>query len=160
MVASEHRLLIVDDNVGICEFVADVAEGLGFCTRHRQTPDNLWSELEQYDPDVLILDLDLPHMDGVKLLGMLSDGNARQDVLLISGLDGENPESEAVVRSIVGLGHSLGLEVCAEGVETGEAMRHLASLGCDYFQGYHIAKPVPSDDVVEMFAGAMAAPDD
>ncbi|HSG72043.1 MAG TPA: EAL domain-containing protein, partial [Planctomycetaceae bacterium] len=65
---------------------------------------------------------------------------------------GENPESEAIVKSIIGLGHSLGLKVCAEGVESEAAMRQLDALGCDYFQGYHISKPVPSTDLIDMFA--------
>jgi predicted signal transduction protein with EAL and GGDEF domain len=47
----------------------------------------------------------------------------------------------ALVRSAIDLGHNLGLEVVAEGVETEEAQRHLEKLGCDTLQGYHLGRP-------------------
>jgi|GEM_PF-804035 len=43
----------------------------------------------------------------------------------------------AIVASIIALGHSLGLEVVAEGIETREQLEHLARLGCDYGQGFY-----------------------
>ncbi len=51
-------------------------------------------------------------------------------------------ESRAVIRSIVGLGHSLGLRVVAEGVEDETAMAYLKQVGCDEAQGYLIARPM------------------
>jgi len=51
-------------------------------------------------------------------------------------------ESRAVIRSIVGLGHSLGLRVTAEGVEDETAMAFLRQVGCDEAQGYLIARPM------------------
>jgi len=48
---------------------------------------------------------------------------------------------EAIVRSAIDLGHSLGLEIVAEGVETEEARRRLQELGCDTLQGYHLGRP-------------------
>ena len=45
------------------------------------------------------------------------------------------------MRSAIDLGHNLGLEVVAEGVETEAAKRHLQMLGCDTLQGYHIGRP-------------------
>ncbi|HEY6889034.1 MAG TPA: EAL domain-containing protein [Solirubrobacter sp.] len=50
-------------------------------------------------------------------------------------------ESEAIVRSIVGLAHNLGLRVIAEGIETPEQVRALAALACEFGQGYHFARP-------------------
>ncbi len=51
-------------------------------------------------------------------------------------------ESKAVIRSIVDLGHSLGLRSTAEGVESAAALEYLRSVGCDLAQGYYIAKPL------------------
>lgn len=48
----------------------------------------------------------------------------------------------AIVRSVIGLAHELGVEVNAEGVEDEATVRHLASLGCDLAQGYHFARPM------------------
>jgi diguanylate cyclase (GGDEF)-like protein len=47
----------------------------------------------------------------------------------------------AIVRSTVELAHNLGLEVVAEGVEDAETLAQLARFGCDYAQGYFIARP-------------------
>jgi diguanylate cyclase (GGDEF)-like protein len=47
-----------------------------------------------------------------------------------------------IVQSTIDLGHNLGLEVVAEGVETLEAYNTLARLGCDYAQGYFLSKPL------------------
>ena len=55
---------------------------------------------------------------------------------------GVSRNDSVIVRSIIDLGHSLGLKVVGEGVETAEAMAVLASLGCDYAQGFHLARPM------------------
>ncbi|HEY4347168.1 MAG TPA: EAL domain-containing protein [Gaiellaceae bacterium] len=50
-------------------------------------------------------------------------------------------EDDALVRAAIDLGHNLGLEVVAEGVETAEATDRLRALGCDTLQGYHLGRP-------------------
>jgi EAL domain-containing protein (putative c-di-GMP-specific phosphodiesterase class I) len=52
-----------------------------------------------------------------------------------------------IVRSTLDLARNLGLQVIAEGVETGSAYRALASFGCDQAQGYWLATPEPAHDV-------------
>ncbi|MDE2417787.1 MAG: EAL domain-containing protein [Burkholderiales bacterium] len=49
----------------------------------------------------------------------------------------------AIARTVVALGHSLGLRVIAEGVETSDQRDALHSFGCDAYQGYFFGKPVP-----------------
>ena len=56
-----------------------------------------------------------------------------------------NDDSAIIVQSTIDLGHNLGLEVVAEGVETEAVWQRLASLGCDTAQGYFISKPIPAD---------------
>ena len=56
----------------------------------------------------------------------------------------ESPQSLAILRSVVGLGRSLGIAVTAEGVETPEQMRLLILEGCNSAQGYLIGKPKES----------------
>ena len=51
-------------------------------------------------------------------------------------------ESRAVTKCIVDLGHSLGLSVVAEGVEDRQTLDWIKSLGCDFFQGYYVARPM------------------
>jgi diguanylate cyclase len=55
-----------------------------------------------------------------------------------------DPDNALIVRSVVDLGHSLGMTVVAEGVETAEAAATLARYGCDVAQGYHYARPMPA----------------
>jgi len=56
---------------------------------------------------------------------------------------GRNPQSGAIIRAVIGLGHGLGMSIVAEGVETQEQLRFLADEGCDSVQGYFIGKPAP-----------------
>jgi diguanylate cyclase (GGDEF)-like protein/PAS domain S-box-containing protein len=51
-----------------------------------------------------------------------------------------------IVRSILSLGHNLGLEVIAEGVETNEQLTILRALGCELGQGYLLSRPLPAEN--------------
>jgi len=57
----------------------------------------------------------------------------------------QSAESRTVIKSIVDLGHSLGLVVTAEGVEDHATLEYLNSLGCDLAQGYFIARPMTGE---------------
>ena len=63
----------------------------------------------------------------------------------------------AIVRSTIELGHNLGLVVVAEGVESHDAWRRLAELGCDLAQGYHVSRPLPADAMTRLLAERRAA---
>jgi diguanylate cyclase (GGDEF)-like protein len=67
----------------------------------------------------------------------------------------ENPAHAAIVRSIVDLGHNLGLRVIGEGVETESVLSTLRSYGCDLAQGFLLARPMPP---AELAAWLLAAP--
>jgi len=58
----------------------------------------------------------------------------------------------AITRAIIGLGHTLGLKVVAEGVEHVEEKRMLAAAGCDELQGYLFSRPLPEDEFVHWIA--------
>ena len=55
----------------------------------------------------------------------------------------------SLAASIIGLGHSLGLKVVAEGVETLEQRNYLAAIGCDILQGYQLGKPEPAEVAIQ-----------
>lgn len=68
-----------------------------------------------------------------------------------------NISNASIVKAIIGLGHSLGLEVIAEGVEdTGQA-RYLRSLRCDVMQGYLISRPMPAAEMTQFMASFLPA---
>jgi diguanylate cyclase (GGDEF)-like protein len=54
----------------------------------------------------------------------------------------------AIVKSAIDLGHNLGLEVVAEGVESEACLTILTAMGCDVVQGYHLGRPMPADDLL------------
>ncbi len=54
-------------------------------------------------------------------------------------------QDEVIVRSTIDLGHNLGLDVVAEGIESSPVLDRLTELGCDIGQGYGISRPLPAD---------------
>ena len=62
---------------------------------------------------------------------------------------GHNTEAHTMVKASIDLSHSLGLQVCAEGVENVETLEELRKLGCDSVQGYYISAPLAAADVPE-----------
>ncbi len=63
-----------------------------------------------------------------------------------------NPDDAAITEAVIRLGHSLGLAVVAEGVETESHMNFLRAKGCDQVQGYLFAEPMPADDLSRWIA--------
>jgi diguanylate cyclase (GGDEF)-like protein/PAS domain S-box-containing protein len=58
-----------------------------------------------------------------------------------------NPEDLAIVSSVINLGHSLGLSIVAEGVETVDQLEKLCEMGCDQGQGFKWRRPADVQDV-------------
>jgi EAL domain-containing protein (putative c-di-GMP-specific phosphodiesterase class I) len=57
----------------------------------------------------------------------------------------DNANDRSLVRTIIAMGSSLGLDMVAEGVETMQQLRVLGELGCAKAQGYLISHPIPAD---------------
>jgi EAL domain-containing protein (putative c-di-GMP-specific phosphodiesterase class I) len=70
------------------------------------------------------------------------------DKSFITGLRTDS-DDVAIVRAIVDLGRHLGLDVVAEGVEDQATWDLLVSMGCTLVQGWHLARPMPVDDLVD-----------
>jgi diguanylate cyclase (GGDEF)-like protein/PAS domain S-box-containing protein len=68
------------------------------------------------------------------------------DRSFVDGL-GTDPSDSSIVRAIVGLGHALGLELCAEGVETAVQRDQLLALECHQAQGYLWAPPLTPEEI-------------
>ncbi len=58
-----------------------------------------------------------------------------------------NSGNASIVRAVVAMGHSLGLEVVAEGVETQEQAVYLRQLHCNAIQGYLVSRPLPAEQM-------------
>jgi EAL domain-containing protein (putative c-di-GMP-specific phosphodiesterase class I) len=70
----------------------------------------------------------------------------------------ESAEDAAIVRAIIQLGHTLELEVIAEGVETDAQLQFLKENGCDQVQGYLISHPVAPQRFLELLGRGAAHP--
>ena len=66
---------------------------------------------------------------------------------------GRGGRSDAIVRSLVGLAHGLGLETVAEGVESKLAWEAALALGCDLAQGFYLGQPMPPAKLADWLTG-------
>ncbi|MFT7389023.1 MAG: diguanylate cyclase (GGDEF)-like protein [Candidatus Endobugula sp.] len=71
---------------------------------------------------------------------------------------GQNKANRKVVEAITALGHSLGLHVVAEGVETEEEYFILREIGCDLMQGFYFGKPKVAVDIWDDFVSQYSQP--
>jgi diguanylate cyclase (GGDEF)-like protein/PAS domain S-box-containing protein len=69
---------------------------------------------------------------------------------------GRNPQSAAIVRAVIDLGHGMNMSIVAEGVETLEQLGFLAEEGCDSVQGYLLGRPMP----IEKYDGLVGRSND
>lgn len=62
-----------------------------------------------------------------------------------------NTDDMAITNAFISLGHHLGFEVVAEGVETAEQVQYLTEQKCDMVQGYYFSHPLPADKLIQEF---------
>ena len=67
-------------------------------------------------------------------------------------------DGSAIVRAVIGIGRSLGMEVVAEGVETAGQLDRVREAGCQFVQGYHLGRPVPAEQFQRDFLRVSPAP--
>ncbi len=83
---------------------------------------------------------------GFSSLGYLRD--YRFDVLKIDKVFVDRLDDDrdrALLKAILRMGRSLGMRCVAEGVETAQQCQQLIDMNCEYFQGYHCSRPLPSE---------------
>jgi EAL domain-containing protein (putative c-di-GMP-specific phosphodiesterase class I) len=88
---------------------------------------------------------------GYTSLSQLRNGPVSEikiDQVFVRGIT-RNPQSEAIVRSVIELAHGLGCWVTAEGVETAEVRAWLEDAGCDAVQGTLLSAPLSWTDLIE-----------
>lgn len=67
-------------------------------------------------------------------------------------------DCRSIVRSVVALGRSLGVDIVAEGVEDDDTGAALARLGCDFAQGYHFSRPLTEEHADALMARVVSGP--
>jgi diguanylate cyclase (GGDEF)-like protein len=79
------------------------------------------------------------------------------DRSFVQGLESDR-DFAAVVQAAIDMGHSLGLKVVAEGIETEVAAARLGGMACDLAQGYLFAKPMPAAELERWLEGRVRVP--
>lgn len=62
-------------------------------------------------------------------------------------------DDDTIVKTIIAMGHNLGLKIIAEGVEEQEQLDIIKEYGCEWYQGYYCSKPVPKEQFEELLIG-------
>ena len=101
------RLLIIDDEEDICDLIAEIGERRGLEPRTTSNAETVHQILGEFTPDVIMMDLMMPGIDGVELLRLLSEKAKNAKLCLISGSDAR------VLNSARRLGSAHGLDVVA-----------------------------------------------
>jgi EAL domain-containing protein (putative c-di-GMP-specific phosphodiesterase class I)/CheY-like chemotaxis protein len=102
---NQNRLLVIDDERGICEFVGEVATDLGFDARLTTRVEDFRAQLRSFEPSLVALDLQMPDVDGIELLRELAAMECSAQVIVMSGMDAR------VLATAERLGKSLGLKM-------------------------------------------------
>ena len=114
---------------------------------------DILQELRTLGVGVSLDDFGKGHSSLNHLKGLPVDG-VKLDKIFVAGL-GKDVVDAAIIRMIIDLGHTLHLQVTAEGVETPEQQARLLEMGCDLGQGYYFSKPLPGDEVGTLMKGAL-----
>ncbi len=117
----------------------------GVLISHIDAAKSTIRQLRQLGVEVVLDDFgtgysSLSYLQNLDLDGMKIDRSFMRDV-------GRKPLANEIMRSVIDLGHSLGLKVVAEGIENDWQARLLRKLKCDYLQGYYLGTPMLLDEL-------------
>jgi EAL domain-containing protein (putative c-di-GMP-specific phosphodiesterase class I) len=101
------RALILDDDEQIAELVGELTRSAGFETIVTTGPTAFRAALAKYDPQLIVLDLQMPELDGVRALRMLADLRCRAHIMLVTGMD------QRTIAAAEEYGRTRGLQILA-----------------------------------------------
>jgi FOG: EAL domain len=101
----DNKLLVIDDQPDLCEFISEAARCMGFDAVAVTEPDAFRRAVEEFQPTVVVLDLQMPGSDGIELLRFLGERGSKAQVLVASGMD------QRVLATAQQLGRSQGLNM-------------------------------------------------
>lgn len=99
----KNHLLIVDDTAPIREFYRDVAQEVGYTVSEAECAKSMADALMAITPSIILLDLTLPDVDGLELLGDLAEAEFTGPVILASGQDKKMIETAQRFGLMLGL---------------------------------------------------------
>jgi len=100
-----NRLLVIDDELAVCRPIQKIAERCGFEVVITDNPETFVRKAQCWKPTVIVLDLQMPMMDGIELLRELAADGCEAHVIVSSGADAR------VLDAAMQLGHQRGLKM-------------------------------------------------
>jgi CheY-like chemotaxis protein len=104
-----RQLLVIDDEADFMEFVRLVAEELGFKVTKATRAVEFQAAYDRAEPDVIVLDIVMPEVDGIELIQWLMEKECRARVVVVTGFSPDYGKAAAL------LGATRGLEVTTLG---------------------------------------------
>lgn len=113
-------------------------------------PERTWDTIKRLDAIGVKLCIDDfgTGYSSMSYLQKLPVDELKIDKSFVLNMD-KNANDAAIARSMIDLGHNLGLKVVAEGVENQQLWDILKSFGCDVAQGYYMSKPIPITKLID-----------
>lgn len=100
-----RRLLVVDDEPDFADFVKRTAEGIGYDVFALSDPNQFKNTYAEFKPNVIVLDMVMPDIEGIELVQWLAEQNCEARILVVTGY---NPYYS---KMALGLGEVRGLQV-------------------------------------------------
>lgn len=101
--ATDKRLLVVDDEPDFCAFVREVAERIGFTVKIITRSTEFVAAYEEFEPTVIVLDIVMPELDGIELVQWLASHGSPAQIVLVTGYNPQYAETAEVLGTLKGL---------------------------------------------------------
>jgi DNA-binding response OmpR family regulator len=98
---NKPKLLVVDDEAMFCDFVEDVAMGLGYEVRSLSDPGKFSETFSSFQPDTIILDMVMPEFDGTEITRWLVEKKFSGKLIIVTGY---NPQYSKIAKTLGKLG--------------------------------------------------------
>ena len=90
------KLLVVDDEIEICEFLKSFFEDRDFKVATANSGGKALEQVEKFQPDVVLLDIQMPGMDGLQVLKKIKASNFRVKVIMVTAVETQEKIEEAM----------------------------------------------------------------
>lgn len=122
----------------------------GFIMRHPEQSITMLQQIRELGVDFSVDDFGTGH-SSLNYLKKLPINRLKIDRSFVWDI-GKSADGETLTKAIIALGHSLNLQITAEGIETDKQRRFLEELHCNEAQGYLFSKPLLAEDVTKLLS--------
>ncbi len=137
--------LLIKHNIPASQLIIEVTESAMLRDTHQAL--NTLRRMQERGLTISIDDFGTGYSSLAKLKDLPID-ELKIDRAFVTDIEPDTPKAK-IIKAIIDLGHSIGLTVISEGVETQEEWNLLATLGNDVVQGYLISRPLPPADFIQ-----------